>query len=330
MVERTDVTDKEQYLEFVHNPADLAAETVKWAEHLLTTPGIPFGVDAVDEKMNPMHPGDLIVICGRPGSGKTSLLATIARAEAKRIVERGAKDEVVLYVTWEQVAEEINLILDVNSGYTASEVMRGEVSLERIQEQAIHRVNLPIWIIGDSISRTSTKSLRLFPDVVFKAIEQAVEEWGIKPTLMLFDYVQIIPARNVSEKVLQVSMSAELVKELAKRVGCPGVMGAQARREVDDREFKMPTIRDAQWASAIEQVTDKFFGVWRPWLTDPDKPPITVGGQKYPIVENLMVLQMGKQRFGEAGMSWGMHFDPRYLRLCEMELRHEEYRDGRW
>ncbi len=313
-----------QYLELVHNPADLATETVQWAEHLLTTPGVPFGVPCVDAQMNPMHPGDLVVICGRPGAGKTSMLAAIARAEAKRIQARKAQDEVVLYVTWEQVTEEINLVLDVNSAYTATEVMRGEVDIETVRRQASKRVELPIWIIGGSIARTNTKSLRMYPDVIFSAIEAAVEEKQIKPTLLLFDYIQIIPARNISEKVLQVSVSAELVKELAIRIGCPGVIGAQARRDVEDREFKIPTTRDAQWASAIEQVTDKFFGIWRPWLTDKGKPPIDVGGERYPITENLLIMQMGKQRFGEAGMTWGMHFDPRYLYLCELELRHED------
>jgi len=139
--------------------------------------------------------------------------------------------------------------------------------------------------------------------------------------LMLFDYIQIVPARNVSEKVMQVSMAAESIKELAKRIGCPGVLGAQARRDVDDRQFKIPTLRDPQWASAIEQVTDKFFGVWRPWLTDREKEPVPVGDTQYPITEELCILQMGKQRFGKAGMTWGLHFKPEHLELCEMELR---------
>ncbi len=313
---------REQLRDLVHNPADLAAETVAWAEHITTTPGVPFGVLCIDKKMNPMHPGDLVVICGRPGHGKTSLLATLARAEARRIQERGTvKTEAVFYVTWEQVAEEINLVLDVNEYYTASQIMRGDVDMDTVKRQSFKRVNLPIWVIGDSISRTNTKSLRMFTDVVFEAIEQAVEDHAVKPTLMLFDYIQIVPARNVNEKVMQVSMAAEQIKELAKRVGCPGVLGAQARRDVDDREFKIPTLRDPQWASAIEQVTDKFFGAWRPWLTDPDKEPITVGGVQYPISKELLVLQMGKQRFGEAGMMWGLHFKPEHLELCEIELR---------
>ena len=88
------------------------------------------------------------LITGFLGAGKTSLLATLARAEAKRIQERKAEKEGVFYVTWEQVAEEINLILDVNTSYTASDVMRGEVDIETIKFQARKRVKLPIWVIG--------------------------------------------------------------------------------------------------------------------------------------------------------------------------------------
>ena len=312
--------------DLIHNPADIAAATAQWAEHILTTAGVPFGVACIDEKMNPMHPGDVAVICGRPGHGKTSLLATLARAEARRIVERKTVlTEAVFYITWEQVAEEINLLLDANNSFTGSDIMRGTVTMDQIHAQARKRVLLPIWIIGDSISKSSTKTPRMFPDVIFDAIELAVDTYNVKPTLLLFDYIQIVPVRNVSEKIMQVSLAAELVKELAKRIGCPAVIGAQAHRRVDDREYKVPQLQDAYWSSSIEQVTDKFFGIWRPWLTDKDKEPITIGTKSYPITEELFVLQMCKQRFGEAGMNWGLHFRPEHLRLCELELQKERW-----
>ena len=319
-------TDKrEAYREIVHSPADLAAEKVRWAEHILTSPGVPFGIADVDREMNPAHPGDVVVLCARPGHGKTSLLATIARSEARRIQERGTeKTEAVFYITWEQVAEEIDLILDANDDYTVADIMRGKADMDAIRCRAVKRVQTPIWVIGDSIGRTSTKSLRLFTDVVCEAIEIAVEDYGVTPTLLCFDYIQIIPVREASEQTMQVLYAAQRVKELAKRIGAPAFVGAQARREVDDREFKIPTMRDAQWASAIEQVTDKFFGMWRPWLTDKDKEPIQVGGLPIPITEELMIVQMSKQRFGPAGFTWAKHFSPAHLKLCDLELQRHE------
>lgn len=316
---------RELYRELVHTPADLANEGLRFAEHILTTPGVPFGVPCVDANgaMNPMHPGDMTILCGRPGMGKTAMLATLARMEAKRIVARGMQDtEAVFYVTWEQVSEEINLVLDVNDLYTATDIMRGAADIEAIRRQSVKRASLPIWVIGSSIARTNTKSPRMFPEVVFEAIETAVEDFGIHPTLLCFDYIQLVPVHNAADRVTQVGEAAVRVKEVAIRVGCPVVVGAQARREVDDKEFKIPTYREAQWASAIEQATDKFFGLWRPWLTDRDKPPIQIGGQYFDITEDLLVMQMGKQRFGPAGQTWGLHFQPQHLKLCEYELQH--------
>jgi len=322
MTEAPTKTHRELCSELVHSPADLADEGLAWAEHILTTPGVKFGVKCIDAEMNPMHPGDMTILCGRPGMGKTALLAALARIEAKRIVARGTQDkEAVFYITWEQVSEEINLVLDVNDSYTAREIMRGEADIEAIKRQSVKRAGLPIWVIGDSIAKTGTHSLRMFPDVVFEAIETAVEDFGIKPTLLCFDYIQLIPVRNVSEKVMQVSEAAVRAKEVAKRVGCPAIVGAQARRDVDDREFKIPAYRDAQWASAIEQATDKFFGLWRPWLTAKEKPPIQIGETTRDITEDLLVLQMSKQRFGPAGFTWGLHFRPQHLEICEYELR---------
>jgi replicative DNA helicase len=253
----------------------------------------------------------------------TAMLATLARIEARRIIAAGKqKEEAVFYVTWEQVTEEINMILDVNDAYTATDIMRGRASMDDVIAQSLKRAMLPIWLVGDSMARTGTHSLRMFPDVVFGAIESAVDEYGVKPTLLCFDYIQLVPVRDAKERVSQVGQAAVRCKEVAKRVGCPAIVGAQARREVDDREFKLPGTRDAQWASAVEQATDKFFGLWRPWLTDKGKDPIKVGDKEYEITEDLLILEMSKQRFGPAGHRWGLHFQPQHLEICEYELRH--------
>ena len=69
------------YRQLVHSPAELAAEHVAWAKHLKDAPGIPFGIPAVDAKVIPFHPGDMVVFVARPGHGKTSFLAYLARGK---------------------------------------------------------------------------------------------------------------------------------------------------------------------------------------------------------------------------------------------------------
>ena len=157
------------YRELVHTPAELAKEHVIWAETLAGVPGVPFGIPAVDKHVIPFHPGDMVVIVARPGHGKTSMLAYLARAEAKRIQQRGtAETENVVYVTWEQVTEEINAVLDVSDQYSASDIAWGRVDMDAVKRHALKRAGLPISIIGDSLSRTNAKSPGCTPRSFFR------------------------------------------------------------------------------------------------------------------------------------------------------------------
>ena len=53
--------------EIVHNPAEAAAEHVRWAEMMKDAPGVKWGIPAMDNALNPMHPGEMICLVARPG-----------------------------------------------------------------------------------------------------------------------------------------------------------------------------------------------------------------------------------------------------------------------
>jgi replicative DNA helicase len=310
----------ENYRELLHMPNDLALEHVRWAERLQNCPGVPFGIPTVDRYVVPFHPGDMVTFCARPGHGKTSILAYLARAEAKRIVARGMEDrEIVVYVTWEQVTEEINSVFETGNEYTVSDIVWGRVDMKAIERQSTKRAGLPICIIGDSLARSNAQSPRMYPETVFRTIESIERDYNKKPTLMLFDYIQLIPIRHQADRHKQVIEAAHRCKELAKRVGCPAAVAVQARREVDTRTNKMPGLWDAQWSSSIEQTADKFFSLWRPWLTEDRARPVEIDGQSIPITERLLIMSMLKQRFENGRHTWPLHFRPQYLDLCAME-----------
>ena len=323
------------YRLLVNTPAELAQQHVAWARRLHDAPGVPFGIPVVDKKVIPMHPGDMCVFVARPGHAKTSMLAYLARAEAKRIQARGrAEKEAVIFVTWEQVTEEINAVLDTSPKYTVSDIAWGRANMKDVTRHSFARAGLPIWIIGQSLEKMDALSIsrlpRMFPEMVFEAIESIKEDYGVRPTLMCFDYIQMIPIRHQARRHEQVMEAAHRCKELAKSIGCPAAVAVQARREVDDRTIKIPLLRDAQWASDIEQVADKYFGLWRPWLTEDhydqfgDPATITIGGRDFLVTEELMFLGMQKQRYAEGQATWALHFQPQYLRLCELETDIDE------
>lgn len=313
------------YRGLVHNPAELMSEYVAWAQRIQRDPGIPFGVPCVDERVIPMRPGELVSVLGRPGDGKTSLLAYLARATGKAIAAAGDESQVVVYVTWEQSSEELTSFFLANDTYSVSDVAWGRADLETIKRQALHGVQLPVWVIGHGIGRAGQDMPRMTPDVVLKAIETMAEDHGVHPRLMLFDYMQLIPVDNARDRVQQVTEVPILVKELALRVGAPAVVGVQASRDVDTRDVKLAEMRDAQWASSIEQTSDKVFSLWRPIRTEAEGSFIEMdGGTRVQVTDTLLLLRMLKQRGDRGRYTWHMHFDPAYLRLAEMELRTPE------
>jgi len=304
----------------IHSPSELATEYVAWAERIQAHPGIPFDVPTIDEVVIPMRPGDLTTLIARPGHCKSSLMAYLARAEAWRIVERGAEDEVVVYVTWESSAEELCGLFVSNENISASDVAWGRADLEELKRQVMHQVSIPIWVIGHGIGRAGQEMPRMYPDVILGAIESMREDFGVQPTLLLFDYIQLIPIQNARDRVQQVSEIPARIKELALRVGAPAVAGAQARREVDDRAVKIPTLRDAQWGSAVEQASDRVFGLFRPILNTPENYMLEFPEFSVVVTENLLIIRLLKQRGGKGRATFATYFDPRYLRLGAMEL----------
>lgn len=308
----------------VHSPAELSQEYVRWAENLRDTPGVPFGVSAVDKIVMPFHPGDMVVFCGRPGSGKSSALVFLARQEAKRIVARGKKnEECVVFVTWEQVTEEITAMMETTASYSITDIVWGRVPIEDVIKQSIKRVELPVWIIGESLE-SGLDTPRMFPENVFAAIESIKTDFKLRPTLLLFDYIQLIPIPHQADRFKQVMEATVRCKEMAKRLACPVAIAVQARQEIDDRAIKIPTLRDGQHSSQIGQTADKFFGLWRPWITEPHHSFITVAGQELEVTQELLIMAMCKQRFAEPSHVWSLYFQPQWLRLCAMETAIEE------
>jgi replicative DNA helicase len=117
------------------------------------------------------------------------------------------------------------------------------------------------------------------------------------------------------------------MKELALRIGVPAMAGVQAKREVDFRDEQTPEMGDGQWASSIEQVADKIFGIWRPFVTSSEKSHLNIKYQgqmhQLKITPELAILKMRKQRGDIGQFTWYLHFSPANLKLCEMELQQE-------
>ena len=307
------------YRSLLHSPSEAAAEYVQYAEAIRKHPGITWGVPSMDRQIIPMRPGDVVGIIARPGHGKSTLSAHVCRREGKRIAAAGMADkECAVYVSFEQSVEEIEALFQTGESYSVTDLAWGRADMEQVKAGAVERMRLPVWLMGESMNRRR-KTPRMTVDTVYKTLMQMESEYHIKPTLVVFDYIQIVPVEGMSERTQQVSEAIVRSKELARYIGCPILMCVQASRAVDNRTDKIPTAADCQWASAIEQASDKLLGIWRPALTEPDARSIEVNGKDYQVSQRLFVAKLLKQRMAGAGYVFPMYFAPELVRLSDIE-----------
>jgi len=307
------------YRQLVHTPPETAAAYVQWARERHADPGVTWGIPAVDKQVIPMHPGELTVILGRPGHGKSSLLAYLARRQADRIIAAGQeKERCVVYCTWESTVEELANFLLAGPNHSVTDIAWGRIPPEEVEKECLQLIRQPIFIIGRGIGRMDTTPIRMTAEAVYHAIESLKEDFGIKPSLLLFDYLQLIPSNTHRERMEQVQDAPIRIKEVAQTVAAPAVAAVQAGRKVDERKEKLPELADAQWASSIEQTADKAFGLWRPALTEEAKTIEAESGRVYQVTEDLLLMRMLKQKYSKGRFTWALRFEPAYLKLESM------------
>ena len=208
---------------------------------------------------------------------------------------------------------------------TVEKILRGNLTDDELKEvikRGISQVSMPIWVIGHGISRKS-ESMKATPEVVYRAIESMEKEHGVKPILMLFDYMQLIPITGRTNRVEQVTEAPIRIKNLGNAIGCPQILAVQASRRVDEYQWKLAEPGDSQWASSIEQTADLLTSQWIPWKTEQDwrdngKIIEMSNGMESKVTENLIFWRLLKQRFASGRYTWPLHFDYNKLEYYEM------------
>jgi replicative DNA helicase len=327
---------------FIYTPAESTTRFVQYVNHLYDTPGIKFGVPSIDKKVLPMRPGEVIGITGRPGHGKSSLQSYFALQEAKRIIADGTTEsEIVLYVTWEQSVEVQELFFQAalqGYDYSISDLAWGRADRQKVIEKAIkNRVSNPIWIAGVSLMhQDATENQPMYIETLFGEIERIQDDHGVKPTLICFDYLQRVPVQNTrseSQRNLQVAAAIMETSNLAKRIGCPILLGVQAKAEVDHRDNKIPMMGDAYYSAELAHVVDKHFGIMKPikYYEKGHMLGFTFDGQQHhiPVDDNTLLVQLDKQRLEQGMRRFAIHFDMARMRMGDFDFINinDEYKD---
>lgn len=216
-----------------------------------TVTGLSTDLIDLDAKTGGLHPSDLVIVAGRPGSGKTALATNIAFAAAR-------KGKKVAFFSLEMSGEQLagRIISDV-AGVSGDAIRKGDITpveFGRMREAAQEIRNLGIAIDdggGTSISKINARARRL------------KRTQGLD--LVVVDYIQLSKGSDKpnQNRVQEVGEITGGLKGLAKDCNVPVIGLSQLSRQVEARDDKRPKLSDLRESGSIEQDADMVWFVYR-------------------------------------------------------------------
>ena len=243
--------------------------------------GSSSGFKDLDNKLQGLQKGDLVVVAGRPSMGKTSFAMNIAENVLLDDDSKGA----VLIFSLEMPGESLTTrmlsgMTKLNQQNVRSGMLKDD-ELRILLKQSEQLKNMPLWI--DDSSLLSPMELRA------KARRLARIEGGL--SLIVVDYLQLMQLPLSTEnRVNQISEISRSLKSLAKELNVPVIALSQLNRAVEQRPNKRPIMADLRDSGAIEQDADVILFIYRDEVYNEDSEQ----GNKAEII-------IGKQRNGPIG-----------------------------
>jgi replicative DNA helicase len=226
--------------------------------------------------------GQLIVIAGRPGAGKTALAMNVAVDIAVR------QQKATLIFSLEMTSEDIMLRMISSMALVDSQnIRRGRLNdgeAKRLMTAANHIAKAPLYVRDDFATVNQIRT----------AVRQMYFQFDIK--VVVIDYLQLIPTdRDYDNRTQQVTYISGVLKAIAKELNIPVIVAAQLNREAVKAvaggrvEDKRPRISELRDSGSIEQDADVIILIWR--RDEPDQQ----GNSEAELI-------MGKQRSGPTGV----------------------------
>ncbi len=250
--------------------------------------GVPSGFVDLDQMTTGFHPGDLVVIAGRPSMGKTAFALNIAEHVA---VHMGLP---VAVFSLEMSAPQLAARLLASSARVSQQDIRtGQVSNSDWQ-----KLTRSLGVLNESpifIDESGTLS-------VLEARGRARRLWRQLGSLGLIvvDYLQLMTsARPTDNRVNEISTISRSLKALAKELNVPVLALSQLNRGLEARTNKRPIMADLRESGAIEQDADLILFIYRdevyyPETADKGMAEIIIGKQRNGPIGTVKLTFLGE------------------------------------
>lgn len=243
------------------------------------------GLPTLDRMLRNMRPGNLILVAGRPGMGKSDLCLSIAWNAAKHVP--------VMVISLEMSSDECahRLLANIaNIPYAEFGPKLDTQDRAAIQAAAKRLLESKLRIADRQHLRAATiPALQAF-------VAGCLVKMG-KPSLIVIDQLNVfLETQSVEHEVSAVSTVVYSIQNIAKANGIPILLQAQLNRLADRREDKRPNLGDLRSSGAIEAAADVVLFPFRPSYyqkdetTWPDKVELIVAKQRQGPTGTINVL----------------------------------------
>lgn len=223
--------------------------------------GITTGLADLDRATGGLQRRDLIVAGGRPGMGKTTFGANVARAAAAKgagvgffSLEMDTKKLITRFQSDMAQADGVRV--------PYQDIINGSASDDQLSaiELAVYKFGaLPIWI--EEQSGLSITDIRIKTEAMIADAEKG----GFTLDLLVVDHLlKVRPSkRYAGQRVQEIAEITDGLKELAREYDMAVLLLTQLNREVEKRDDKRPTLADLRDSGAIEQDADMIMLLYR-------------------------------------------------------------------
>jgi replicative DNA helicase len=242
--------------------------------------GIETGFFELDDMMNGLQSGEMIIIAARPSMGKTAM--------AMNIIEHAAADSLLPCAVFS---------LEMSKQQLAQRMLcsRGQIDAHKLRKGMLqaheyaHLANVvgelakaPIWVddtpgLTPLDLRAKARRLKMQHDV----------------KLVMIDYMQLMDNPGVESRQQQISEISRGIKSVARELSVPVIALSQLNRSSENRDGHRPRMSDLRESGSIEQDADVVMLLHREdyyRMSEPDFVP-----------DNIAELIIAKQRNGPTG-----------------------------
>jgi replicative DNA helicase len=276
--------------------------------------GVACGISDVDRLFGGFDAGQLFVLAGRPGMGKTAVACGIAKG-----VAQGGSG--VLFVSLEMGSIELAQRVASDLCYSNHGGGRVGIPFDSIVNATVDKYELRHLARATSEAASLPLTIVDAGSVTMPRLALSVRRHkrrfaakGRELKLVVIDYMQLLQAsKNAKSAYEQVSEISKGLKALAKDAQINILALAQLNRGVEQREDKRPVLSDLRDSGQIEQDADAVMFLYREEYYLSAKKPrkeldMPVWHDAMNQVRDRIEFILAKRRNGRTGHSIGYYF----------------------